>query len=49
MKRLNIEIHEDLMKDIKMKAAKEKVFLRVFVTRALLEALHRNEKTNAKS
>ena len=48
MKRLNIELHEDLMKDIKMKAAKEKIFLRVFVTRALLAALHREETMEKK-
>ena len=41
MKRLNIEVYEELMKKIKIQAAKDGVSIRIFVTRSILEELRK--------
>jgi len=40
MKRINIEVCEDLKKEIKMQAAKEGISLRIFITRCIIAGLH---------
>jgi hypothetical protein len=46
MQRLTIEIPKELMKDLKIRVAKENISLKVFVTQSILKNLFEKEKKN---
>ena len=47
-KRLNVEVHEKLMEEIKVAAAKAGISIKVLITRAILKELHRRKEEEEK-